>query len=263
MHNEKIYEIYLPYPGREDRQISVYVPEHEDGEKFPVIYMTDGQNLFDAALCRFGCWNIPASLSAEHRLTGRSAIVVGIHNPEPWRTNELMPASVGEIQCPDEVRPFIAPSGEIFDNFVTETLIPEIEKRFPVKTGRENTAFCGSSSGGLQSFFIAMSHPDIFAMAGVFSPAFEIYRPEDFCKWTKSMIKNDMPYLYIYSGGSEGVEVSICRSTIYICDFMERLYPLGKLKRDIRPELPHNEGSWEVIFKEFLHIFLNDIAISD
>ena len=48
MIEEKIFELYLPYPDKDDRRVRVYVPEHEEGEKLPVIYMTDGQNLFDA-----------------------------------------------------------------------------------------------------------------------------------------------------------------------------------------------------------------------
>ena len=78
---------------------------------------------------------------------------------------------------------FTAPEGEIFDSFVMDVVKPYIEKNFPVKNGRENTAFCGSSSGGLQSFFTALSHPDAFGAAGVFSPAFLLYSPDDMRRW--------------------------------------------------------------------------------
>ena len=47
MIEESIHQLRLPYPGREDRLVRVFVPAHEEGETFPVIYMTDGQNLFD------------------------------------------------------------------------------------------------------------------------------------------------------------------------------------------------------------------------
>ena len=58
MTEEKIFDLYLPYPKMEDRLVRVYVPKHEDGEKLPVIYMTDGQNLFEEEKCRYGCWHI-------------------------------------------------------------------------------------------------------------------------------------------------------------------------------------------------------------
>ena len=50
MYPEKIFDMSLPYPEKGDKLVRVYVPEHEEGETFPVIYMTDGQNLFEAEL---------------------------------------------------------------------------------------------------------------------------------------------------------------------------------------------------------------------
>ena len=47
MVDAKLHTIKLPYPDKDDRTVWVYVPSHSDGEKLPVVYMTDGQNLFD------------------------------------------------------------------------------------------------------------------------------------------------------------------------------------------------------------------------
>ena len=47
MLNEEIVTLNLPYPNRGDKKVRVYIPAHEEGETLPVVYMTDGQNLFD------------------------------------------------------------------------------------------------------------------------------------------------------------------------------------------------------------------------
>ena len=171
----EVVEMRLPYPEKGDRLVRVYLPERGEGETFPVIYMTDGQNLFDEEHASWGCWHTREAVEQERLNSGRAAVIVGIHNDNEWRDNELTPAGIGEVSTELGMDNFTAPEGEIFDGFVIDTVMPAVEARFPVKRGRRNTAFCGSSSGGLQSFFTALSHPELFGMAGVFSPAFPLY----------------------------------------------------------------------------------------
>ena len=54
MKQAELFELYLPYPGKDDRRVRVYVPAHGEGEELPVIYMTDGQNLFDEETSTWG-----------------------------------------------------------------------------------------------------------------------------------------------------------------------------------------------------------------
>ena len=174
MIEEKLAVMLLPYRGA-DKTVRVFIPAHEEGETLPVVYMTDGQNLFDYNEGQFGCWYTREAVKEERKKSGKAAIIVGIHNDESpvQRAKELTPKSIGAIKFPDDmpehVRKMMAPEGEAFDDFVVNTVMPEIEKRFPVLTGRENTAFCGSSSGGLQAYYTVLSHPDKFCLAGVFS----------------------------------------------------------------------------------------------
>ena len=51
-------EYLLPFPEKDDRKIWVYVPPHNSGDKLPVMYMTDGQNLFDEKSTPFGSWDV-------------------------------------------------------------------------------------------------------------------------------------------------------------------------------------------------------------
>lgn len=258
---EQLVTLCLPY-GSATKKVRVYVPEHKAGEKLPVVYMTDGQNLFeDDAPGQFGCWYTREAVREEADSTGKKAIIVGIHNDEGsvQRTSELTPASIGDVvftELPPEEQMQIVPSGEIFDDFVISTVIPAVEENFDVLTGRCNTAFCGSSSGGLQAYFTALSHPDIFCMSGVFSPAFLLYSHDDLMRWTASRMVDDMPYLYIYSGDGDPLEKKICYSTEAAYDSLTELYPYDKMTEIILPDKPHNESAWADVFRDFLHTFL-------
>ncbi len=262
MKNAEIFKLSLPYLGTKDRTVRVYVPAREEGETFPVIYMTDGQNLFEEEGTPFGSWFTHTAVENEQKENRRAAIIVGIHNDfSPMqRTNELTPKSIGAITIPPEVdeetRNSFSPEGEIFDDFVVNTVMPAVERNFPVKKGRNNTAFCGSSSGGLQSFYTVLSHPDLFCAAGAFSPAFIFYTPENMQNWILSVLKSDTPYLYLYSGGADELEQQIYQSTEQVYDILTEIYPPEKFYEVILFENKHCEAAWREIFKDFLHTFL-------
>lgn len=263
MKSEELITLTLPYYTGEDRTVRVYMPERGEGERLPVIYMTDGQNLFDDDRPQqFGCWYTREAVREERKISGRAAVIVGIHNDggNVRRTSELTPGSIGEVCLTDEFSPEeirqIKPEGESFDRFVVDSVIPEIEKRFPVERGRNGAAFCGSSSGGLQAFFTAVSHPEKFCMSGVFSPAFLLYKSGDILRWTAERMREKMPYLYIYSGAGDKLEKRIFNSTDEVYDALCEFYPFDLLNEIILPEEPHHEKAWAQVFRDFLHTFL-------
>lgn len=262
MINESLTTLTLPYDDSRTKTVRVFVPAHGEGEKFPVIYMTDGQNLFDEESSSFGSWHTREAVRAELESGGRGAVIVGIHNDEDPKTraSELMPKGIGTLVGPEEIIRSFTPAGEAFDSFVIDTVIPEIEKSFPVLTGRENTAFCGSSSGGLQSFFAGLEHPDLFSVIGAFSPAFLLYSAESWSSWISSKLRDDMPYLYIYTGGGDDMEKKIYFSTELIYDMLLALgYPYEEMNEVIMLEYCHNEKAWGEIFKDFVYTFLEGI----
>lgn len=260
---EKLTTLFLPYYTGQNKKVRVYVPEHSEGELLPVIYMTDGQNLFeDDNPHQFGCWYTREAVREQRQKNGKAAVIVGIHNDESpiQRAVELTPKSIGAVKYPDEmpeeIRKMMIPEGEAFDDFVINTVMPEIKKRFPVKASRENTAFCGSSSGGLQAYFTVLSHPDKFALGGVFSPAFSIYDTGDVIRWTEKNKHENLPYLYIYSGSGDKLEREICESTKEVAEAISKFYSKEKIKVKILPEQRHHESAWAAVFKELLNIFL-------
>ena len=134
--------------------------------------------------------------------------------------------------------------------------MPVVEQRCPVKTGREHTAFCGSSCGGMFSFFTALSHPELYCAAGVFSPVFLFYAKKDLERWIHGRMVPELPRLLLYSGAGEPMEKDICDSLRWTVEILERCYPEDRFLVDIRPEQLHHETAWEPVFRNFLHSFL-------
>lgn len=256
MIKEQFTDLFLPYPDHGDRLIRVFVPEHEENESLPVIYMTDGQNLFDEKTAVWGCWKIPETIRGEIKNSGKTAVIVGIFNDSHLRDSELTPKSIGEIICPEKLPDLTTPQGEIFDGFIVNTVMPAVEEKFPVKRSRTDTAICGSSSGGLQAFFTALSHPDLFCATGVLSPAFLLYSEEDMKSWIYSKLNECLPYLYIYMGAGDELEMNVFESVEKTYEILTECYPFDKLNEVVLFEEKHHESAWERIFGDFLHTFL-------
>jgi predicted alpha/beta superfamily hydrolase len=145
------------------RDILVYLPPSyaRTLRHYPVIYMHDGQNLFDATTSFAGEWHVDETLE---RIGGEGieAIVVAIPNMGDQRL--------------DEYTPFRDPHrgggrGAAYLDFIVRTLKPDIDRRFRVRSERTHTGIMGSSLGGLISLYGFFRHPDVFGFAGVMSPA--------------------------------------------------------------------------------------------
>jgi enterochelin esterase-like enzyme len=155
------------------RTVAVWLPETyaTDGEDYAVLYMHDGQNLFDARTANGGQeWGIDEALTtliAEGR--ARKTIVVGIWNtPDRWREyvpeipiETLPPALKAEVGTP----PGLAPLSEAYARFIASTLKPFIDRTYRTKKGAENTFLMGSSMGGLISLYTLTRYPQLFGGA--------------------------------------------------------------------------------------------------
>ena len=238
--------------------------------------MTDGQSVFDEESNPLGCWHTREAVVAEKAASGKSAIIAGIHSdPNPmFRTADLTPASIGKFvpppmpegmpPMPEAMTPEIMeqmmkdfkPDGEKFDEFVIKTVMPAVEEKFPVKKGRKNTSIIGSSSGGLEVFYIALLHPELFSAVGALSPAFLFYSEEDVKKWTTDRLNKKTPFIYLYCGEGEPKEKQMCDAAKPVFELIKSAMPKNRVREVISPEAIHNESAWEPIFKDFLHLFL-------
>ena len=146
------------------RHVSVWLPPgYEEGAetetRYRVIYMADGQNLFDPRIANTGTdWGIDEAMRVGE-LTGafEPAIVVA-----SWSTEAR-----GEEYSPWHGAPRYA-------RFVTEELKPRVDEAFRTLTGPEHTFHMGSSMGGLLSFHMVSAHPDVFSACGCVSTHFPL-----------------------------------------------------------------------------------------
>ena len=155
-------------------KIEVWTPKgYTDSKKYPVIYMHDGQNLFDAnSTWNHQAWEIDSvlgSLIADKKV--KPAIVVGIHSVDTTRIGDLMPERVVEMTPSGEVRDFIdlmcrgQYRADEYLSFIVNTLKPIIDDKFSTLTDRKSTSIMGSSMGGLISIYGVTEYPEVLGAA--------------------------------------------------------------------------------------------------
>jgi len=148
--------------GLKPRDVIVWLPPSYNSKfpkRYPVLYMHDGQNLFDPKTSSFGVdWQLDEAADSLIKAGAiKEIIIVGIYNT-PDRSPEY-----GDT-----------PLGRKYMNFIVDNLKPYIDKNFRTLPDRKNTATGGSSMGGLISFMLAWEHPETFSKAACLSPAFHI-----------------------------------------------------------------------------------------
>ena len=207
----------LSIPGLDrQRTLRVYLPPSyaTSNRRYPVLYMHDGQNLFDAATSYAGEWGIDENLDALARSDAFEIIVVGIDNGAEKRMNELSPwpnARFGKAE------------GEQYTAFLVNTVKPYIDGRYRTQPDREHTGIMGSSMGGLISHFAIHRYPETFGKAGIFSPSY--WYASEVYGFTESHPLPAGARLYLLAGGKEGAQTA---------DDMKRMVALmrGKGRKD-------------------------------
>lgn len=170
------FEVYEAFRSRHvlSRRVVVWLPPGYESstERYAVLYMHDGQNLFDPRTAMGGeTWGVEqhlATLLRERRI--RPTIVVGIDNTR-WRSREYAPAGA-VARLPAQVRPLVAdgdPRSDEYVRFLVEELKPFVDARYRTRPGRDDTFVMGSSMGGLISLYALASRPDVFGGAGCLS----------------------------------------------------------------------------------------------
>lgn len=159
------------------RNIDVWLPEdYSPTKQYPVLYMHDGQNLFDVQKGSAGKeWQVDENMQkliSENKI--RESIVVGIWNTGMKRHSEYFPQkaidyiSQGQRKYLVSLMPNL-PLGDNYLRFITTELKPFIDITFSTYPDRPNTFICGSSMGGLISLYALCEYPEIFGGAGCIS----------------------------------------------------------------------------------------------
>jgi len=220
------------------RRIAALLPHdyHTSDKRYPVLYLQDGQNLFDD-YAPFGSWEVPRKMAwlAEH---GRGDfIVIAIDHAESERIAEFTPTKPTALGIGE---------GKQYANFLCETLKPYIDAHFRTMPEREHTGIGGSSMGALISIYAAMQHPHTFSKLLIFSPSLWV-SPE----LSEEFVRGTPEYngrIYLYGGAREGSNM---------VEHLQRFYDLVKenphgrnipIRMSIRPDGQHNEAAWGTEF---------------
>lgn len=217
------------------RRIWIYLPDgySDQSARYPVLYMHDGQNVFDDATSFSGEWGVDECLDSMKQ----KCIVVAVDNGGMKRINEY---------CPYDMERFGKGEGDQYVDFLAKTLKPFIDKTYKTLPDKGHTFIAGSSMGGIISMYGLLKYPEIFGGAGVFSPAFWV-GPKIFddikAKGSKVSAK-----IYFYAGTQEGE--TMVPDTKKAAELMGNVSK-SKMTTVIRDGGKHNEERWRKEFPAF------------
>ncbi len=242
--------------------LDIWVPNcYNPEEKYPVLYLHDGQNLYDAK----SSWNkqaweideVGGKLIDEGKI--KPFIAVGIFSIDNSRVCDLMPEKVlteyfdhennsttgFEGFCKKEIR------GDEYVDLIVNTIKPMIDSTFSTLTDKENTAVMGSSMGGLASFYAMCERPDIFGTAICVSTHMSVAGETSWAEAVFAYLRDKLPTdgehkIYFDCGDKT--------SDYYYVPFFEELVSIpqvkgytvenGKLSYGFYPGTAHDEASW-------------------
>lgn len=156
-------EVDSPLLESSRRVVAYLPPSYETGERqYPVVYMHDGQNLFDEATSYSGEWRVDETM--ERLATdGYEAIVIGVPNAGDDRRLEYTPWPHSE---------YGGGGADDYLEWLLASLKPAVDATLRTKPERETTGLAGSSLGGLVSLYGYFEYPERVGCVGVLSPAF-------------------------------------------------------------------------------------------
>ncbi len=230
------------------RDLLVWLPPGYDdpanaSATYPVLYMMDGQNLFDVhpgAPAEWGVDEAMGELLAAGRV--RPIIVVGVPHAGVARVEEYIPPVTREGIL--DGRP---PAGDEFVAWMRREVMPRVERSFRVKAGPEHTAIGGSSLGGLIALYAGVTHPDAFGLVLAESPALTFSQRYDW-RVLFAGVERWPRRAFLGVGGKEGGE-NAERSAAYAGAVKELHSRMAKgggegVRFVYEPEATHHERAW-------------------
>ena len=251
------------------RDVTVWLPPGYDASdaSYPVLYMHDGQNLFDASRAPYGAeWGVDehvARLAATGQI--RTPIVVGIGNT-PLRLREYIPANL-IAALPDDMRADVQaiyggePLSDGYIRFLVEELKPFIDSAYRTRPDRDDTVIMGSSMGGLISMYALMQHPEVFGAAACVSTHWpirieQLTDPAALAAWRDRLteawtgvVRADLPppgdHRLYFDRGDESLDA-------FYAEFQTRIdatvraagWTPDRFRSLVFPGAEHNEASW-------------------
>jgi len=227
----------LTIPGLDrQRALRIYLPPDygKSDARYPVLYLHDGQNLFDAATGFAGEWEIDESLNRLAKSRALEIIAVGIDNGGEHRMQELTgwDAKYGKAE------------GAAYVDFIVDVVKPYIDRHYRTLPDRAHTAIMGSSLGALISHYALMRRPDVFGSAGLFSPSYW-YAPASFDDAARPLAAGTR--LYFYAGSNEDPDM-VANLLKMVSVVQDAGLPRASTKVHVVAGAGHNEAAWRSEF---------------
>ena len=233
-------DFYIPQLNR-NRKIWIYLPPDyaSSNKRYPVIYMQDGQNLFDAYTSFSGEWQVDETLNRLFDQGNKGAIIIGIANGGAKRTDEYSPWRHPK---------YGGGEGALYAQFMAKVLKPYIDSNYRTLPNREHTGIIGSSMGALIAMYTAIEYQDIFGKAGIFSPAFW-FSSQAYDHVIRTGKREDM-HIYLLAGeqednGSVVNAIKNMRNTLLSAGFSDK-----EIILDIDRDGQHSEWYWRREFPD-------------
>jgi len=226
--------------------VRVYLPAgyRDCNCRYPVLYMHDGQNLFDQATSYSGEWGVDETLlrlEREGRLQG--LIVIGIDNGGERRVSEYSPWDFMYRTGFAEGR------GEAYLDFIAHTLKPYIDASYRTLPDRSNTALAGSSMGGLISLYGGLRHQELFGRVAAFSPAVTLrFKGPDLQEYITASGRRQPMRIYLDMGTREGAAFDTLEAVNSVRQVAAALRKGGFSAEEVRLDIItggiHHESAW-------------------
>jgi len=221
------------------RRIAALLPHdyYESDKRYPVLYLQDGQNLFDD-YAPFGNWAVDKRLAFLAERGMGDVIIVAIDHAGDKRIVEFTPSSTKTKWGKGE--------GKKYARFLTKTLKPYVDQHFRTLPDWEHTGIGGSSMGGLISIYAGMMYPQVYGKLMIFSPSLWLTPNIPF-----QLLNISRPYsgrVYLYGGGKESATMvpNLQRLMKALNQYAADQKPVFELSVD--PEGEHNEHRWGIEF---------------
>ncbi len=248
-HNTRMLRVWLP---------ANYGSPRNAQRSYPVLYLQDGQNLFDEATSDAGEWHVDETVD---HLVGSfkipPMIVVGIDYPGQNRSSEYLPYSDPhhkqyDVPVPQTLR------GKEYAAFLRAEVMPFIEKKYRVSRGAANTGIGGASYGAVISLYTALQHPGIFGHVLLESPVLGVGDGQ-LLKDTETA-KQPPQKMFVAMGTNETHDPEYNAQLVKSVEELQtilRKKGMGpdRLKVVVEEGAGHNEGAWSRRLPEAL-IFL-------
>lgn len=232
------------------RTIRVLVPPGYDApenatRKYPVLYLLDGQNLFDACLSEISHheWEVDETvyrLIREHKIP--PLIVVGIDYAGVDRAAEYLPYKdyEGNPSMPD-------PVGKKFPGFLTDEVMPLVNGRYRTLQGPENTGLGGSSYGGVATLYALLAKPREFGFGLIESAPLGVGMGQ-LVRDTASLVARPKRVFFGFGGKEADDPIANERMVALIrqvqANFAAAGYDETRLRVVIDPDARHTEAAW-------------------